>query len=62
MENFRDLSQLVKDREFKNLTVEQAIRLMGEKEKANIIGEREKLLQNFGKRLDDAVTAIKSGR
>lgn len=57
-----DLKQIVQDPEFKNLTVEQAIRLLGEKEKAKIIAEREKLLLDLTNRLDQVVPSNRNAR
>lgn len=57
-----DISQLHQNPEFKNLTVEQAIRLLGEKEKARIIAEREKLLQSIGCSLDKLALSNKAIR
>lgn len=58
----RDLKQIMQDPEFKNLTVEQAIRLLGEKEKARIIAEREKLLLDLTNRLDQVVPSNRNAR
>lgn len=58
----RDLKQIMQDPEFTNLTVEQAIRLLGEKEKARIIAEREKLLLDLTNRLDQVVPSNRNAR
>ena len=59
MENI-DIKQLSASLEFRDLTVEQAIRLIGEKEKALIIQEREKTMKEFNSKLDEKYYEIKN--
>jgi len=57
-----DAKALAQLPEFHNLTVEEAIRLVGEKEKASLNQEREKVLVDLKNKLDDKISTMKSGR
>ena len=47
------IKSLARDQQFRNLTVEQAIRLLGEKEKAVIDTEREKMVNELREKLEE---------
>jgi ABC-type lipopolysaccharide export system ATPase subunit len=47
------IKSLTQDQQFRNLTVEQAIRLLGEKEKEVINTEREKLVNELKEKLEE---------
>ena len=57
-----DVKQLGQDPDFKNLTVEQAIRLMGEREKALINQERDKIVSDLKAKLNEKTIAMKASR
>ncbi len=57
-----DLKILAQDPDFKDLTVEQAIRLLGEREKQNIENGRARVVDELKNRLVEKGTAIKSSR
>jgi hypothetical protein len=57
-----DVRTLTKQPEFSELTVEEAIRLLGEKEKARLIQDRDKALGEIRSKLDDKVHVFKSTR
>jgi hypothetical protein len=57
-----DVKALAQLPEFQNLTVEEAIRLLGEKEKTSLNQEREKVLNDLKAKLDEKVATMKSGR
>ena len=57
-----DWKSLIEDPEFKNLTVEQAMRLLGEREKARIENERERVVSELQARLSEKTTAMRSSR
>jgi len=63
MENIQyDVRSLTKLPEFSELTVEEAIRLLGEKEKARLIEDRDKAFGEIRSKLDDKVNVFKSTR
>lgn len=47
------IKSLTQDQQFRNLTVEQAIRLLGEKEKEVINTEREKMVNELKEKLEE---------
>jgi hypothetical protein len=57
-----DLTALAQDPEFKSLTVEQAIRLLGEREKQQIEKERTRVVEDLKARLQEKGAAIKGSR
>ena len=57
-----DLSTLARDPQFSNLTVEQAIRLLGEREKQQIENERAKVVEEMRARLNERGALIKGSR
>ncbi len=57
-----DIKSLAQDPDFRNLTVEEAIRLLGEREKQNIENERVKVVNELKKRLEEKEVTMKSGR
>ena len=57
-----DVKTLAQLPEFRELTVEEAIRLLGEKEKAALNQEREKVLNDLKTKLEEKVAVMKSGR
>jgi hypothetical protein len=57
-----DMKALAQDPDFRNLTVEEAIRLLGEREKQNIENERVKVVNELKKRLEEKEVIMKSGR
>lgn len=57
-----DMKALAHDPDFRNLTVEEAIRLLGEREKQNIENERVKVVNELKKRLEEKEVTMKSGR
>ena len=57
-----DVKQLGQDPDFKNLTVEQAIRLMGEREKALINQERDTIVSDLKAKLNEKTIAMKASR
>ena len=59
MENF-DMKKFTQSSEFVNLTVEEAIRRIGEKEKDAIITEGTKTIKEFKNKLDEKVILMKS--
>ena len=61
MEGFSnfDLNSLAEDPEFRNLTLEEAIRLLGEKEKNRIDTERNRVVAEVKRTLDDKASAMK---
>jgi hypothetical protein len=64
MENISnvDWKSLLEDPEFKRLTVEQAMRLLGEREKARIENERERLVGELQTHLTEKTSAMRSSR
>ena len=57
-----DLTALAQDPEFKSLTVEQAIRLLGEREKQQIEKERTRVVEDLKARLQEKGATIKGSR
>jgi hypothetical protein len=57
-----DLKLLAQDPEFKNLTVEQAIRLLGEREKQHIENERMRVVHDLTSRLQMKAENMKQSR
>jgi hypothetical protein len=57
-----DLKALSEDPEFRNLTVEEAMRRLGEKEKALIESERVRVVTDLRSRLEENVASMKSIR
>jgi hypothetical protein len=57
-----DVKTLAQLPEFRELTVEEAIRLLGEKEKAALNQEREKVLNDLKSKLEEKVAVMTSGR
>lgn len=54
-----DLKQLAQDPEFRNLTLEGAIRLLGEKEKTRIDQEKDRVVSEVKARLEEKASAMK---
>ena len=57
-----DVRTLTKEPEFSELTVEEAIRLLGEKEKAKLNQDRDRVLAEIKSKLDDKVNSFKATR
>lgn len=57
-----DLKSLAQEQDFRNLTVEQAIRLLGEREKESIENERIRVVEDLKGRLQEKASGIKSIR
>jgi hypothetical protein len=57
-----DVKSLAGNPEFRDLTVEEAIRLLGEKEKSKLNQERDRVLAEIKAKLDDKVQTVKSTR
>ena len=55
-----DLRSLALDPEFRNLTVEEAIRLLGEKEKRRIDQEKDRVVAEVKSKLEEKAAAMKS--
>ena len=63
MDNIQcDVRTLTQQPEFKDLTVEAAIRLLGEKEKTKLSQDRDKVLAEIRSKLDDKVSSFKGSR
>ncbi len=63
MDNIQcDVRSLTKQPDFSDLTVEEAIRLLGEKEKAKLNQDRDRVLAEIRSKLDDKVGTLKSSR
>ena len=54
-----DVRQLARNPEFIELTVEEALRLLGEKEKTKLNQERDLVLQEIKSKLDEKAKSIK---
>jgi hypothetical protein len=52
-ENIFDLKSLIANHELRNLTVEEAIRLLGDKEKSAIMSESERIAKEFRLKIRD---------
>ena len=63
MDNIQlDARNLAKNPDFCDLTVEEAIRLIGEKEKAKLNQERDRALTEIKSKIDEKVNTFKSAR
>jgi hypothetical protein len=54
-----DVRNLARNPEFSELTVEEAIRLLGEKEKAKLNHERDMVLKEIKSKLDDKSKSVR---